>query len=82
MRMRVPGLGKRANSGSAMAEFALIAPIFFLMSFAILETGMMFFANMTLENAVAVTGRLIRTGQAQSGNVSQSQFRTAICDRG
>src|SRR5438132_14309500 len=71
--------GRRGNSGSAAVEFALIAPVFFLLLFAIFETGMLFFADMTLENGVAVTARLIRTGQAQSAGMTQAQFRTALC---
>ena len=66
MRKGFRRLGKRGNSGSAAVEFALIAPVFFLLLFAIFETGMLFFADMTLENGVAVTARLIRTGQAQT----------------
>ena len=73
-------LGKRANSGSAAIEFAIVAPVFLLMMFAILETSMVFFANMTLDNAVLTTGRLIRTGQQQSQNKTQTDFRTAVCD--
>jgi Flp pilus assembly protein TadG len=73
--------GRGANSGSAMAEFAMIAPIFLLLTFAILETSMVFFADMVLDNAVMTTGRLIRTGQAQGQNMTQAQFRTAVCDQ-
>ena len=62
-----------------MAEFVMIAPIFLLLTFAILETSMVFFADMILDNAVMTTGRLIRTGQAQSQNMTQAQFRSAVC---
>jgi Flp pilus assembly protein TadG len=75
------GRGRRANGGSAAIEFAMIAPIFFLMLFATLETGMAYFANMTLQNAVQQTARLIRTGQAQKTNMSQAQFRQKVCDQ-
>jgi Flp pilus assembly protein TadG len=81
MRIRRPRLGKRGNSGSAAVEFAMIAPTFFLMFFAIFETGMVFLADMTLANAVTVTGRLIRTGQAQNQNMTQDQFRTQVCNQ-
>jgi Flp pilus assembly protein TadG len=74
------GRGKRANAGSAAIEFAMIAPLFFLMLFATLETGLAYFANMTLQNGVQETARLIRTGQAQKQNMTQSQFRQRICD--
>lgn len=74
-------LSKRTNSGSAAIEFAMVAPIFLLLTFAILETSMVFFANMILDNAVMTTGRLIRTGQAQNAAMSASDFRTAVCDQ-
>jgi Flp pilus assembly protein TadG len=73
--------GRRAESGSAMIEFAMIAPVFFLLLFASLESGMMFFAHSTLQNAVMDTARLIRTGQAQEENMSQSDFRAQVCAR-
>lgn len=81
MRIRTPRFGKRGNSGSAAVEFALIAPTFFLMLFAIFETGMVFFADMTLGNAVTTAGRLVRTGQAQNQNMTQDQFRTQLCNQ-
>ena len=80
MRRGFRRLGKRGNSGSAAVEFALIAPVFFLLLFAIFETGMLFFADMTLENGVATTARLIRTGQAQTSAMTQAQYRTALCN--
>ncbi|HEY4264443.1 MAG TPA: TadE family protein [Micropepsaceae bacterium] len=72
---------RRENSGAAAAEFAMIAPVFMLLTFAILETSMVFFANMILDNAVIDTGRLIRTGQAQTGSMTQADFRNAVCDQ-
>ena len=81
LRIRIPNLGKRGNSGTAAIEFALIAPVFFLMLFAILETGMVFFAGQTLQHGVAQTARLIRTGQAQNQNMTQTQFRTQLCNQ-
>jgi len=81
MHMKLPSLGKRGNSGSAMLQFAMIAPVFFMMLFATLETAMVFFGDMVLENAVKVTGRTIRTGQAQLANKTQAQFRQDICDQ-
>ncbi len=78
---RVLSKFRHSNSGSAGVEFALIAPAFFLLAFAILETGMIFFGSMALENGVRVAGRLIRTGQAQNLNMTQDQFRTQVCNQ-
>lgn len=71
----------RRTSGSAAVEFALVAPPFFLILFAIFETGIVFFANSTLDNAVTDASRLIRTGQVQGGAMNQAQFRDFVCAR-
>lgn len=55
----------RSDRGNAAIEFAFVAPAFFALMFGILEIGTMTFAQFALQNAVTVTGRLVRTGQAQ-----------------
>jgi Flp pilus assembly protein TadG len=80
MRRVLSILSRRSNSGSAAIEFAMVAPVFLLLTFAILETSMVFFADMVLDNAVMDSGRLIRTGQAQNAAMTQDQFRTALCN--
>ncbi len=64
-----------------MVEFAIIAPVFFALIFAIIESGLVFFANGVLENGTISAARLIRTGQAQGQGLSQSQFRTQLCNQ-
>ena len=60
----------RANAtrGSAASEFAFVAPVFFTMLFGIIETGIMYFSQFTLQNAVVQASRQIRTGGAQTSN--------------
>ena len=72
---------KLGNKGTAAIEFALIAPVFFGLLFAIFETGMTYFASLTLANAVMDTSRLIRTGEAQTTGISQTDFRNTLCDK-
>jgi len=83
--MRLRGLFQRLqsrrNSGTAMVEFSIIAPAFFLILFAIVETGMSFFANNVLENGALQVARLIRTGQAQNQSMTQSQIFTQLCNQ-
>src|ERR1700758_4455753 len=55
----------RNRRGSAVVEFALVAPIFIALLFAILETALMFFASQVLETMNDNAARLIQTGQAQ-----------------
>src|SRR5579871_1804788 len=68
------------RKGNAAVQFAMVAVPFFMMLFAIIETGLVFFAQQALETATQDTARLLLTGQAQSANYSQSQFKTALCN--
>jgi Flp pilus assembly protein TadG len=72
---------RRETGGAAAVEFAIIAPVFFMMLWSIFETGLVFFASQTLTHGLQTTARSIRTGQAQSAQMSQSQFRTAVCNQ-
>jgi Flp pilus assembly protein TadG len=73
-------LRKDSRSGSAIIEFALIAPVFFLLLFAIMEIGIIFFAQSTLQHATDNIGRMIRTGQVQGQQLTQSQVRQQVCN--
>lgn len=64
-----------------MVEFAMVAPVFVALLFAILETGIMFFADQYLETLTQDGARYIKTGQAQKQGFSQSQFHDYICGR-
>lgn len=71
----------RNRRGSTAVEFALVAPVFFGLLFAILETGIIFFADQYLETLTQDGARMILTGQAQNGNYTQAQFKTYICSQ-
>jgi Flp pilus assembly protein TadG len=66
---------------SAAVEFAFIAPLFFCLLFAIIEVALIFFAGQTLETATQDSARMIMTGQAQTGNYTQAQFKNDLCSR-
>ena len=70
----------RRQDGAAAVEFALVALPFLALTFAIIETALVFFAGQTLEAAAADAGRLIMTGQAQTGAFNQDAFKQAVCD--
>jgi Flp pilus assembly protein TadG len=70
---------RRCRSGSAAIEFAVIAPVLALFLFGIIETGVIFFAQSTLQNAADDAARLVRTGQAQSQGMTRSQYVAQIC---
>src|SRR5690242_19878208 len=71
----------RRQDGAAAVEFALVALPFLALTFAIIETALVFFAGQTLEAAVADSARLIMTGQAQNASYSASDFKTQVCNR-
>jgi Flp pilus assembly protein TadG len=69
---------KDGTRGSAAIEFAFVAPVFFGLLFGIMETGIMYFGQFALQNAVTQASRQIRTGQAQGTTAST----TATCSGG
>ncbi len=77
----------RHQKGAAAVEFALVAIPFLALTFAIIETALVFYAGQVLESAASDTARLIMTGQAQqdvsptTGNVgfTQNDFKNAVC---
>ena len=72
---------RRNRRGSAVVEFALVAPVFFALLFAIIETAMVFFASQVLETVTQDSARMIMTGQAQMAAFSQAQFKANVCGR-
>jgi Flp pilus assembly protein TadG len=75
------GRFRRNRQGSAAVEFALIAPLFFGMLFAIIETAIVFFAGQVLEQGMADIARLMLTHQAQDTAMTEADFKTKLCDR-
>jgi len=72
----------RANRrGSAAVEFALVAPVFFALLFAIIETAIVFFASQALEVGTQDSARLMLTHQAQDSGMTETQFKTDLCNR-
>jgi Flp pilus assembly protein TadG len=67
------------RSGASALEFALVALPFVLLLLAVLEVGLVYFANFTLENATAQGARLIRTGQAQAQGFDAAKFKNEVC---
>jgi|GEM_PF-972831 len=69
----------RSDSGVAIIEFVFIAPIVFLTLGVIIETGLMLFTEITLQDATDVAARTIRTGKAQMTGLTAADLKTAIC---
>jgi Flp pilus assembly protein TadG len=70
------GQALRSRSGQSMVEFALVAPLFFLLVFGITDFGRLFFTQETLQFALREAGRYAVTGQhlpdaKNGGNLSR-----------
>lgn len=70
---------RRHKDGSAAVEFGLIAVPFIALTFAVIETGLIFFGGQVLETATQDASRLIMTGQAQNQSMSAAQFKEKLC---
>src|ERR1041385_3492728 len=66
--------------GATAVEFALVAAPFIALIAAIFQVGLIIYATQSLQNATAAASRLILSGQAQTGNMTASQFGQAVCD--
>jgi Flp pilus assembly protein TadG len=71
----------RRQDGAVAVEFALILVPFLALMFGIMETALVFFADQTLETAVADSARLIMTGQAQTQSLTAQTFKDQVCAR-
>jgi len=72
---------RRNRRGSAAVEFALVAPLFFGLLFAIIEMALIFFASQVLETVTQDSARVIMTGQAQTSAYTQAQFKNLVCSK-
>ena len=92
MRLAMPGRFARDHRGATAIEFSLLALPFVLAMFAVLEYGYVYLINASMDNAVAIASRLIRTGQAQTQTqtqngvttpspMTQTQFANAVCNQ-
>ena len=70
---------RRNEDGVTAVEFGFVAIPFFILLMALMEIGLVFFGNITIEHAVAQASRLIRTGQAQSQGYTASSFKAEVC---
>jgi Flp pilus assembly protein TadG len=72
---------RRSRRGDAIVQFALVAPMFFALLFAIIESALMFCATQVLETITHDSARMILTGQAQKANYVAADFKTYVCGK-
>ena len=68
----------RDRTGSAVHEFAIVAPIFIAMMLITFDLGYMLFCQSVLDGAARDAARMVRTGQAQSAADPQGTFFAAL----
>lgn len=62
------GAPSASSKGQSMVEFALVAPLILLLVFGIVDMGRVFFAKMTLQNAVLQAARYAVTGNHEAND--------------
>ncbi len=62
------------QSGIAIIEFAMIAPVFLLMVMGIIEFSTIMFTTVVMESATNVTSRLGKTGYVAAGTTRDQQI--------
>jgi Flp pilus assembly protein TadG len=67
------------QAGVTAVEFGMVITPFLMLLFGIVAIGLFFFTTFSLENAVEQAARLIRTGQAQTANMTTEQFKAEVC---
>ena len=70
---------RRDRSGSTIIEFAFVAGPFVALIFAILQVGLIFFADQMLDTATQAASRFVMTGTAQKGAWTAAKFKTETC---
>jgi Flp pilus assembly protein TadG len=69
----------RCDKGVNAIEFALVAPVIIAIVLAILQVGVIFFAQAYLETVAEEGARLVMTNQAANAGWTQAQFEQQIC---
>ena len=67
------------RSGVAAMEFVLVAPVFFFLIFAILETSLLFLTATVMNGEVSAAARSIRTGNLQMEDEPEDAFYELLC---
>lgn len=74
-RLRLAG----HEGGATAIEFAMLAPVFFLLVFVIAELALVFIVEELMDRAVRDTARLVRTGQVHAAKMNKKEFHDALC---
>jgi Flp pilus assembly protein TadG len=75
----LPGRFLRDRRAGAAVEFALVVLPFLMVLMVMINSALILLAGQVLQTAATSAGRLVLTGQAQNGNYTAAQFKTAVC---
>lgn len=78
--MHVSRRTRRARDGQALAEFALVAPIFFLLLFGVIQLGLLMASQNGLVNGVRDSARRAATYRVNDESFDGGVTFSAICD--
>lgn len=74
----VAGRFPRGERGQSLVEFAFVTFLLFLLVFAVIDFGRLFFVQMTLQHAVREAGRFAVTGNKLQDPNNPGQFLTRV----
>ena len=77
---RALGRFARSEDGATAVEFGVLATPFLMLLMGTMEMAMLMTTNSTVESALAIASRQIRTGQVQSGEISKDDLIQGVCD--
>jgi hypothetical protein len=76
-----PWRARRSQRGLAAIEFALLAPVFVLLLFGILESSLLLLHGVMIEGAAQEAGRQLRTGTIKKEADPIASFKILLCDK-
>ena len=68
------------NRGAAAVEFALVATPLIAVILSLLQVSAIFFFDQALQTVTIKSARQLMTGSAQLSSLTQSQFKTVVCN--
>jgi Flp pilus assembly protein TadG len=72
---------KSARNGNVMIEFALLAPVFFMMILGLVEFVLFQYKTYALNHVVYEATRNLQTGEVQAASNMEAAFRQEACDK-
>lgn len=69
----------RSESGNTLIEFALLAPIFFMLIMGLIEFVLYQYKTYALNHVVYEAARNIQTGEVQTAGDMQAAFQEEVC---